>query len=210
MKRNIIVIADPHLGSSHSLYTWNEFMDILARADENTLIVLLGDVIDIKGVKKKHVGLWRSRQEWLETVQHVVYLFGNHDKKAPKTQLNYVFIFEGVLYTHGAKYICYSDEKMHECEIGRGGRGFFSYRIYAIYKVGITGSNRNLDKPYTLSQERIDNCISLVKQYRLKGYNIHTIRIGHVHGPSSVYIEKERLTIETCKRGETYYPKDLE
>jgi predicted phosphodiesterase len=142
--------------------------DIALTYEENT--VYLGDIFDLKYAREKDVPAVLDSIDHLRNRVGVRYLPGNHELGSME-ESDWIFIENGILFTHGHQFICWSDkmveEWMHELKEGKSTLGRNITKMeYFIW-----------EKPSHRPKQRyISNAVRLATQY-----GCHTIVFGHTH-----------------------------
>ena len=146
------------------------------------------------GVEKKEVHQYRFYQCLLKRLFGKYFAPSNHACKEPDGPY---YIKEGhILWGHGHYDLFWERPKVLKWEIKKTGKRWFSRSIYWIYKVGITGSNRNLDETYVPSLEILERAYKICKERECT-----TLVVGHKH--KSCYVKYDGIRFITVGRGRT-------
>ena len=155
------IFSDLHYFSMYAL-------DMDLTYEENT--VYLGDIFDLKYVKINDVPMVLDSINQLSTRVGVRYLPGNHELGSMEGT-DWIFIENGILFTHGHRSICWSDKMVEKWEYElKEGKGTLGRNITKIeYFIW--------EKPsHNPKQKYIANAIRLATEY-----GCHTIVFGHTH-----------------------------
>jgi predicted phosphodiesterase len=155
------IFSDMHFFSPYAL-------DMALTFEENT--IFLGDIFDLKYAREILLPVVRDSIDQLMSRVGARYLPGNHELGAMQ-ETDWIFIENGILFTHAHKSICWSDELVkkweHELEEGKNTLGRTITKIEYFF----------WEKPsHTPKQKYIANALSLAAKY-----NCHTVVFGHTH-----------------------------
>jgi len=138
----------------------------------NQNVYYIGDIFDLQNCKNKDVNLVIQEINDLRKRVGNRYVRGNHELNAfgdaDKLE-DYFTTINGVLFTHGHKYICYDDAKVKNWEQKNPGKNSILRVLRKIKNVFEKEKDR-LDGRY------IDNAVDLATKN-----NCHTIVFGHTH-----------------------------
>ena len=187
--KQLIIYSDLHLGASHSVGSYQELIEL----KDITNVYLLGDIIDMRNVKKRHIKRWERRIRRLELKFGDHYIAGNHECKYKID--NSFNSFDGITLTHG-HILDWTNAKVQEWQKSSGGKGKFGRFFYAIYKVGIMRAKKK-SKPYTPSNKLINN-VDFECRYRQS----NALIMGHKHHTCDITTPQGNRFI-TVGRGKT-------
>ena len=187
--KKYIIYTDLHRYAAHEIKEYDVDY-LIENYSKNT--ILTGDILDAHNVSKHKVKRLRKDQERLKEVYGVQWIYGNHLCCKPD---NYYIVRDNVVFLH-YHTVAWPAKKVLEWEEKKAGKGKFSRAFYRIYKVWITGANRNLDKKYKMKVEEKEKIVKLCKRI-----GVDTACGGHHHAVMDEVYKGIRIVV--CKRGKT-------